>query len=304
MRRNGPLFLLVGLAVSACSLVAPMPEIEIPQTAAPLSWAAVSALPPPGRGQRISYGDAPAQFGVLRTPDGPGPHPVVVLLHGGCWLAQFDMGYFEHWADWLRQEGYATWNLEYRRLGEDGGGWPNTFLDIAEGIDMLRGLAPLHRLDLERLTVAGHSAGGHLALWAASRHTLAADSDLYREGPLPVHRVVGLAAITDLARYREGPPGSCHASVEQLLQGTPNQVPRRYQDGSPQQRIPTGSRLRLIHGDADAIVDVDMARDFVAAAAAGGDDARVLILPGAGHFDVGVPTAASIVAMRQALRAR
>ena len=116
---------------------------------------------------RISYGDDALQFGELRLPDGPGPHPVAIVIHGGCWLGEFDLTHIGTLAEALNEEGIAAWVIEYRRIGNPGGGWPGTFEDVARGADHLRKIAKEHPLDLDRVIAVGHSAGGHLALWLA-----------------------------------------------------------------------------------------------------------------------------------------
>lgn len=299
-------------ALSACATRAPAPPagvevgLPLPQTVTPLRWADVQDRPAPARGIVEPYGPAAEQFGVVRLPDpdhfGPGPYPVVALIHGGCWLAAYDHGYFAHWAEWLTQQGFATWNLEYRRLGQDGGGWPGTLADAADGVDHLRALAARYPLDLQRVAAAGHSAGGHLALWLATRDRLVPDHVLYRASPLPLERVIGLAAIVDLAAYREGPPNSCHSSVDALLGGTPTTVPERYAAASPAQRLPLAAPLVLLHGRDDPIVDPASVQHFVPQVTDRGGRAELLILPGAGHFDLGAPTPASREALRRALR--
>ena len=297
--------LATALALAACTSPMPKPSPQaapLPTTSQPLSWSDVLDFPAPEAGERLAYGSGPQQFGILRLPQRPGPHPVVVLLHGGCWLNQYDLQYFELWAAALAELGYASWNVEYRRLGDSGGGWPGTFTDVGLAIDHLRGLASEYPLNLNDVRVAGHSAGGHLALWAASRAQLPADSPLSAPNPLPLQQVIGLAAITDLARYRIGPPKSCHSSVDRLLEGSPDTQPQRYAQASPMQRLPLGLPISLIQGSEDPIVSASSASAFVDAALAAGDQAQLLLLPGAGHFDSGVPTTASMAAMRRALQ--
>ena len=138
----------------------------------------VLALPRPEAQHRIAYGPGPQQFGELRLPDGAGPHPVVIVVHGGCWLAEYDLGYMSSLAAALTADGVATWSIEYRRVGDDGGGWPGTFDDVGAAADHLREIAAEHELDLERVVAVGHSAGGHLALWLAARHGLSVDGGL------------------------------------------------------------------------------------------------------------------------------
>ena len=124
---------------------------------------------------RIAYGPAPAQVVDLFLPKGRGPHPVVVLIHGGCYLAEYQgLAQTSGVAADLARRGYAVWNVEYRKLGEAGAGYPGTFLDVADAVDRIRDAAKAHRLDPRRVVAVGHSAGGHLALWAAARHRLPA----------------------------------------------------------------------------------------------------------------------------------
>jgi acetyl esterase/lipase len=155
---------------------------------------------------RIAYGTGTLQFGELRVPAGRGPHPVVIIVHGGCWVAK--LGKLDDRAvalDLLRPiaadltaNGFATWNLEYRRLGNDGGGWPGTFQDIAAGADHLRRIAAKNQLDLTHVVAIGHSAGGHLALWLAARPKLPKSSELYVKDPLLLKGVVDLDGPGDL----------------------------------------------------------------------------------------------------------
>jgi acetyl esterase/lipase len=155
-------------------------------------------LPAVAADHRLAYGQAVDQFGDLYLPSTPGPHPVAVLLHGGCWQAKYDLQPLGNLCHALRAGGLAVWSLEYRRLGA-GGGWPTTFQDVAAGSDFLRNLAPRFALDLSRVVAVGHSAGGHLALWLAGRHCLPPDSLLFGERPLQLAGVVALAGIPDLA---------------------------------------------------------------------------------------------------------
>src|SRR5262245_55590246 len=135
-----------------------------------LNSADILKLPSRPAAARIAYGNAPQQFAELRKPAGTGPFPVVVVIHGGCWIGYASADYTAHLASALLKEGWSTWNLEYRRGHESGGGWPGTFLDVGKGVDALRDAASVHALDLQRVAVIGHSAGGQLALWTGSRN--------------------------------------------------------------------------------------------------------------------------------------
>ncbi len=258
-------------------------------------------MPLPTPAKRIAYGSTPQQFGELRLPTGSGPFPVVVLVHGGCWMAEFDYVYMTRMAAWLAQRGVATWTIEFRRVGDEGGGWPGTFLDVADATDALRHIAKTEPLDLQRVYAAGHSAGGQLALWLATRARLAKDSQLYRSDPLPIHGVLGLAAVTDLHAYRKGPPDSCHGSVDQVMGGSPEEYPRRYAETSPRQLLPLGVPQVFIQGDDDPIVAPAPVRAYVEAARKAGDHAEYLTLSNAGHFEASVPLPQTEAAFEQAL---
>ena len=259
-------------------------------------------MPLPPAGERIAYGSGAQQFGELRVPSGKGPFPVVVLIHGGCWQSEFDYVYITRLAAWFADRGVASWTIEYRRLGDPGGGWPGTFLDVGQATDFLRTIAKTHPLDLRRTIAAGHSAGGQLALWLASRNRLAAGSVLYGKQPLRIGGVLGLAAITDLARYRIGAPDSCNASVDPLLGGSPAAFPRRYAATSPRQRLPLGVPQYFIQGGRDPIVAAASVRSYARAAARAGDRVRVRALATAGHFETAVPIAQTEPALADGLR--
>src|SRR5438132_9320670 len=120
--------------------------------------------------ERIAYGPDRFQFGDLRLPSGSGPRPVAIVIHGGFWREKYDLEYIVPVCEALTAAGVVTWNLEYRRIGNAGGGWPGTFEDVAAGADHLHSLAHEFNLDLNRVIAIGHSAGGHLAFWLASRN--------------------------------------------------------------------------------------------------------------------------------------
>jgi len=190
--------------------------------------------PQPVRSEKHAYGDHPAQYGQLTTPtrdQTADSIPVVVLVHGGFWSEPWDLTLMQPLADDLVSRGYAVWNIEFRRLGGQGG-WPNTFDDVSDAIDFLATLSDDYDLDLSRTALVGHSSGGHLALWALDR----ADADVSPIG------VVGLGAITDLESFGQS---------ESLLGGTQQQVPDRYLAAAP---ILDPDRMRLIHGANDDIV--------------------------------------------------
>jgi acetyl esterase/lipase len=254
-----------------------------------LTWSDVEKRPLPAAGTRLSYGKEALQSGELRLPQGKGPHPLVVLFHGGCWLSDFDYKHATPLAEALAKAGYATWTPEYRRVGDAGGGWPGTFDDVRAASDFVRDIARERPIDLARVAFVGHSAGGQIALYLASR-----------EGdPVRPRLVVGLAAITDLETYRIGPADSCHASVDRLMGGTPQEQPLRYAQVSPLNLLPLPVRAVLIQGGRDKIVSLESAKAYAKAA---GDRAKLVTIRSAGHFEVIVPEGESWEALLGALK--
>jgi len=251
----------------------------------PMDLASLPAQPPD---HRIAYGTASSQYGELRVPAAPGPHPGVVLVHGGCFKAAYaTAGYFGQMADALKAKGIATWNIEYRRLGQPGGGWPGTYLDVGRGVDHLRTIAAKHRLDLGRVTIVGHSAGGHLAMWAAARSRLPKGCPLYVANPLPVRGVVDLAGPVDMTAHIREYEGLCRDSViTTLLGGTPSTVPDRYAQVSPMALLPLGVPQVIAIGTYEDFVPRELVGTYVKAAATAGDSVRMLFFPGAGHFEI------------------
>lgn len=230
-----------------------------------------------------AYGPGPDRFGELWRPAGPGPWPVVALLHGGFWRAGRTLELMRPLAADLAGRGFAAWNLEYRRVGQPGGGWPGTCEDVAAGLDHLAGLAGRAPLDLDRLVVAGHSAGGHLALWSAARAGLPAGAP----GAAPLVTpglAVSLAGVCDL--HAGAADGIGEDAVAGFLGATPDQEPERYRLASPRARLPLGVRQLLVHGDADSRVPVEQSRAYAAAAAAAGDPVELVELAGVDHMAV------------------
>lgn len=249
------------------------------------------ALPRAAADFRISYGDQPGQHGDLRVPPGRGPFPVVILIHGGCWRGDFpNSDSLAPMAEALRKVGIASWNVEYRRLGEQGAGWPGTYRDVAAAQDKLRELAVKHRLDLSRVILLGHSAGAHLAHWAVLRPKLPPSSDLFRPNPLPVRGVVNLAGRVDMTDGIEAYDAACFDTVvEKMLGGTPQSQAQHYREASPEANLPLGVRQTLISGQYEDFVPLAKAGAFVAKAGAAGDDARLIVIPGIGHFEPASP---------------
>ncbi|HEX8436355.1 alpha/beta hydrolase [Archangium sp.] len=245
--------------------------------------------PAPPADARIPYGALTHQFGDLRLPRGKGPHPVVVVVHGGFWRARYDLEHVGHLCADLTRRGYATWSLEYRRVGHPGGGWPGTFEDVARGTDFLRTLAAHSPLDLGRVVTLGHSAGGHLALWLAARGRLQPGQPLHTPQPLVPRGAVSLAGVVDLERAHA--LRLSEGIVESFLGGTPAHVPEHYRLGSPAALLPLGVKQVLVHGTEDTIVPLSLSAEYHARATKLGDSVRLVSLPGAEHFEVIDPRA-------------
>lgn len=231
------------------------------------------------------YGLDSSQEGELFLPE-QRPRGVVVLLHGGFWMVPYDRHQLDGLALALAARGWAAWNLEYRRLGEEGGGWPGTFEDVARGVAHLATLAETEApLPLDRVVLAGHSAGGHLALWAAG-----ADTD-----PVRPSLVVALAPLSDLAQARTRRLGG--GIVDELLAGT------SVAQASPMERLPVRVPMVVAHGEEDEGVPVAMSEDFATRARAAGSEVTLLKLPRTGHFEFLEPGSAATRAWLERLEA-
>ncbi|MEM7336037.1 MAG: alpha/beta hydrolase [Chloroflexota bacterium] len=236
---------------------------------------------------RIPYGDDPSQFGDLFLPNRSGPHPTLLLFHGGCWRAKYGLEPMGQLAREIANRGIAVWSLEYRRLG-NGGGWPNTFLDVAHGADKLRELAEIYNLDLNKLVATGHSAGGHLALWSAARPLINKQSPIYTPNPLPIKSIVALAPVCDLERAVAW--DICVDASDILVGGHPRQNYPNYYQGSPSALLPLGIRHTTINGTLDDIVPIEYVTHFVESAYKLGDDATLIGVPDVGHFEIVIST--------------
>ena len=235
----------------------------------------ILTLAPPPADARLTYGSGPNQFLDLRAPKSKGPYPTVINIHGGFWRAKYSLDHAGHLCSALTAKGMATANVEYRRAGNEGGGWPNTFADIRGAYQFLRQDSKKYSLDPQKFVVMGHSAGGQLALCLAAHEP-------------SLTRVVSLAGVVDLQRAYQ-----LHLSnnaVVDFLHGTPAEVPDHYREADPTRlSIPQGQQW-LIHGASDDVVPVAFSRDYVASKQkrSGNDKENVHLLeiPAAGHFDL------------------
>ncbi|HXG23612.1 MAG TPA: alpha/beta hydrolase [Chthonomonadales bacterium] len=255
----------------------------------------VNKLPSSPADHRIHYGSDPLQFGELRLPQSSGRHPVAVVIHGGCWKSRHgdliaDLQNTAALSSALTSLGIATWNIEYRQTDNPGGGWTGTFQDVANAIDYLRVLAKSYPLDLKRVVVVGHSAGGHLGTWAAARHRLPKRSPLLSKEPLRVVGVVNLAGPTDLESIVPIQTQLCGAPViTSLIGGSPSEVPERYRQASPSKLLPIGVKQVLITGAQDKLVPPQWGQKYEEEAKKARDDVSFVAVENASHFEVIAP---------------
>lgn len=236
---------------------------------------------------RLHYGPNPAQTLDIRVPSGSGPFPVVVLIHGGCFLSKFGgPEYMAPIADALLRHGIASVNIGYRRIDEAGGGWPGTFRDVGTAVDTVGKIGARYRIDSTRVVVAGHSAGATLAFWSGTRGKLTASSDLHMASPVIPRAVVAIDGPGALARFIGADADLCgQPIIVPLMNGNPARVPQHFADGEPQDRLPLGVPQYIIRGGIEQPDDA-----YVAAARASGDKVIFVRPPGrVTHFDVLMP---------------
>jgi acetyl esterase/lipase len=233
----------------------------------------ILSLAAPKADARLAYGSDANQFVDLRVPQGKGPHALAINIHGGFWRAKYDLGHAGHLCAALTAKGIATANVEYRRVGNAGGGWPGTFADVRAAYQFL--VQPSNRnarkeFDARRVVVMGHSAGGQLALCLAAHEA-------------GVKAVISLAGVVDLQRAY-----ALHLSndaVVEFLGGTPAEVGDHYKEADPM-KLAVGARQWLVHGAADDVVPVGFSRDYVGAKQKMKEDVRLVEIAGAGHFEL------------------
>ncbi len=231
----------------------------------------ILTLPPPPVDARLPYGSDPNQFGELRVPKTGGPFPVVVNIHGGYWRAKYDLKQAGHLCSGLTAKGFATWNLEYRRVGNAGGGWPTTFEDVRGGYHYVSQISQRYNLDSSKVLVMGHSAGGQLALCLAGHEP-------------SLKRVISLAGVVDLQQAWE-----LHLSdnaVAAFLGGEPTSVPDHYREADPMQLKISQATQWLIHGASDDTVPPFLSRNYTEQKKKRGENVHYLEISTAGHLDL------------------
>ncbi len=286
MRPSGfPAVILAAALLAAASMSASAPPPKL------MDWPELLSRPRPTASVKVRWGEGPAQVADLWLPDGPGPHRVVLMIHGGCWHAKIANRSIMDWAaEDLRRRGLAVWNIEYPGVDEAGGGYPGTFADAAGAADALRNYAARYHLDLSQVIAFGHSAGGHLALWLAARPRLARSSPLWSKDPLPIAAVVSSGGLPDLEVDRAAKDAACGARAVDLLVGAPG--PTRadvYADTSPARLLPIAARQEIVAGEFDPVAPPWLAKDWADKARASGDAAALTVIPGEGHAELIAP---------------
>lgn len=247
---------------------------------------------------RIHYGPGKDQFGDLWLPTRKGNPPLLVFIHGGWWKSEYDLSYGGHLCSAIRDTGVAVWSIEYRRVGETGGGWPNTFKDVAAGYDFIPTLAKTYPLDLTRVVAAGHSAGGHLAFWLAGRQHILAGSPIEAPQPHPpLSAIISLAGAVDLQLTIDlsGHLAFAHdrSEVYALMGGAPSDQPERYLAADPGHLLPFNVPQLLLQGTDDDQIPPDLPKRWAEKARRMGDHVTVTMIPGADHFHVVDPQSAA-----------
>lgn len=239
----------------------------------------------PAPDARITYGPAESQFAELFMPAGSAAHPVIALIHGGCWAHKYGgLRQVAVMAKALANEGIAAWSIEYRGIDEDGGGYPGTYRDIAAALAKLREEAPSRGLDMTRLVIVGHSAGAQLAQWAAARGRIDKTSPLYSPDIVPVSEVIGLGTLPDL-HDADAIEHGCGLNPIALTGEPSSNRTDIFTDTSPIDMIPSGIRTILINGELDGVAPPVLARRYAQAAHKAGDDVRTVVVPNASHYD-------------------
>jgi acetyl esterase/lipase len=299
-----PLALLSGLALTACAVS----QTSNSNNGAPgrlMDWPDLLGRPRPQPSATLRYGADPLQAVDVWLPAGAGPHPVVLMVHGGCWQTDIADRSIMSWiADDLRRRGIAVWNIDYRGVDRAGGGYPGTFQDAAAAADALRAHAAEYHLDLGRVVGIGHSAGGHLALWLAGRRRLPAGSPLRTADPLPLAEVISLGGLPDLEEAARSPNGCGNEVVVRLTGGVRAGRIDPFTDTSVPRLAPLGLSQVLINGRQDRIIPTAYAEGYARPMRAAGDDVRVRMIDHTGHVELIAPeTAAWAAAVAEIERA-
>jgi acetyl esterase/lipase len=254
-----------------------------------MGWGDLTGRPLPKPTKHLAYGTLHAQVADLWLPEGKGPFPVVLMVHGGCWQSDIaDLTLMNYAAEDLRKRGIAVWNIEYRGIDRPGGGYPGTFQDVAAAADLLGREAPTFHLRTDHVVAFGHSAGGHLVLWLAARGRIPAGSALKLAHPLPIAAAVSSGGLPDLEDIR--PKGICGADTVERLVGRPTAAhPHIYADTSPAELGVGHDKQQLISGDQDTIAPPALADAYAAKMKHKGAAIGAVTVADTGHVELIAP---------------
>jgi acetyl esterase/lipase len=260
-----------------------------------MAWPDLLGRPLPKATKRITFGSEAHQFADLWLPEGKGPFPVVLMVHGGCWQTDIaDLSIMNYISEDLRTRGIAVWNIEYRGVDRPAGGYPGSFQDVAAAADALRTYGKEYPLKLNRIVALGHSAGGHLAFWLAARQDLPKDSPLRTKKPLRLASAISIGGLPDLEATRAREDNVCEAAPIIAMAGEPSRErPNIYSDTSPAALPANKVRQIVINGDRDRVAPPPTAFAYKALMTGKGQKLREVIVPNTGHVELIAPGTAA-----------
>jgi len=278
---------MLRLALFALLAITPLMVISAPL----LTWPDLTGRVRPAPDATLRYGSDAYQKVDVWGPKDAGLHPVVLMVHGGCWQTNIADRTLMNWiADDLRKDGIAVWNIDYRGVDRPGGGYPGTFQDAAAAADALAANAARYRLDLRRVIAVGHSAGGHLALWLAARSKLPKDSPLRTAHPLKIAHVISLGGLPDLEATAASPDNGCGTDVVARLTGPKTAShPDVFADTSVPRLLPIGIPQDLVNGENDRIIPMRLGSSYVEQASKAGDKVVLHRIAATGHVELIAP---------------
>ena len=295
---------MLRFALAAAAVLTPVAVAAQDAPKPLLTWPDLTERAKPAPDATVDYGTDPYQKVDVWVPQGKGPFPTVLMVHGGCWTTSIADRSLMNWiADDLRKDGIAVWNIDYRGVDRPGGGYPGTFTDTAAAADVLKANARKYHLDAKHVVAVGHSAGGHLALWLAARGKIARTSPLYTRSPLKIAHAISLGGLPDLEATAASPDNGCGIEVVGKLVGAPGSRPDVYADTSVPRLLPLGVAQDLVNGQEDKIIPLRMGTDYVAAARAKGDSAELHIVEQTGHVELVAPETAAWATTKRLIRA-
>lgn len=300
-------FLLASCAAIGPNHDAPNVDTKVSISAEPaplMSWADLTSRDKSEPSTSIKYGEGETEIVDLWLPDSEGPHPVVIMVHGGCWQKSIaDRTLMDYAAEELRQNGMAVWNIEYRGVDEEGGGYPGTFIDVARAADLLPSFAEEYNLDVSRIGGFGHSAGGHLVTWLAGRKNLPADSPIFSEPTFEFDVIVNSGSLADLEVSNPLTLEGCLAAIQDDLTGLPTpDRPDVLAETSSDRLLPFGTLTVSVNGERDRIAPPELGQAFTAEAIAAGDEADIIIINGEGHVELIAPGTESYKVQTEVLK--